>query len=112
MVVLDLPDTKKNLVNAGSSIFGFLSHQIYCSTGYGQGLVPLDVVLPRALRSICAACACDGLRSFNAPLPCPLTLMACACERLAGTSEGESMSLFRRLDAPSNCAFSPIARER
>jgi hypothetical protein len=43
-------------------------------------------------------------------VPCPL--MACACERFAGTSEGVSITFSRRRDIPSNCAFSSIARDR
>src|SRR5512144_3382933 len=77
-----------------------------------QGLGTLDVVLPRTLRSIGAACVCDGLRPSDAPCPGPLTLTACADERFVGTSEGVSMTFSCRRDIPSNCAFSSIARDR
>src|SRR5262249_48641586 len=82
------------------------------SMSLAQGLGLSDVVLPRALRSIGAACACDGLKPSDAPLPYPLTLIACACERFAGTRKGVSMAFSCRFDIPSNCAFSSIARDR
>src|SRR4029079_3524653 len=59
-----------------------------------------------------SAGTCDRLRASDAPLPCPLTLIPCACERFAGTSDGVSMTSSCRRDIPSNCAFSSIARER